>query len=206
MATDNLLQVLEGYEQERIQLGVTFLNQALVAATLNDNHECIGKLIKMGATNIDECIQLVKEKGQINAIAILIMLKAALSGDRSMLYVFSDASLNSEFAALSLTSEIKLKMNQAVASGVVSTIPPLEVAQQTGHHSVVHELLLLTRSYKSNGSVNWSGLHLVSVDKYLIKKLCNWVTKLNLSSNKLKSIPADIEILIKVSQLAIQVA
>ena len=55
MANDNLQQVLEGYEQERIQLGVKFLKQALVAATLNDNHECIGKLIKMGATNTDEC-------------------------------------------------------------------------------------------------------------------------------------------------------
>ena len=205
MATDNLLQVLEGYEQERIQLGVTFLNQALVAATLNDNHACIGKLIKMGATNIDECIQLAKEKGQINATAMLILLKAALTGDRTMLHIFGDASLNPEFASLSLTSEFNSKMNRAVERRAISTVHPLEVAQQTGQHSVVYELLLLTRIKKSSGSVDWSSLHLVSIDKYLIEKMCNWVTRLNLASNRLKSIPAEIEMLVKVSQLSVSV-
>ena len=198
MATDNLLQVLEGYEQERIQLGLTFLNQALVAATLNDNHECIGKLIKMGATNMDECIELAKEKGQVNATAMLIMLKAGLTGDRTMLHVFGDASLNPEFASLSLTSEFNSKMNRAIERRVISTVHPLEVAQRTGHHSVVYELLLLTRIEKSSGSVDWSSLHLVSIDRYLIKKICDWITKLNLASNRLKSIPAEIKMLVKV--------
>ena len=68
MATDNLLQVLQGYDLERIPLEVRFLNQALVAATDFDNHECIGKLIKMGATDItkiDECIQLHGEREKL---------------------------------------------------------------------------------------------------------------------------------------------
>ena len=198
MATDNLLQVLEGYEQERIQLGLTFLNQALVAATLNDNHECIGKLIKMGATNMDECIQLAKEKGQVNATAMLILLKAALTGDRIMLHVFGDVSFNPEFASLCLTGEFNSKMNRAIESRVISTVQPVEVAQRTGHHSVVYELLLLTRIEKSSGSVDWSCLHLVSIDKHLIKKICDWTTKLNLASNRLKSIPVEIEMLVKV--------
>jgi hypothetical protein len=88
MATDNLLQVLEGYDLERIPLEVQFLNQALVAATDIDNHECIGKLIKMGATNIDECIQLAKEKVKINAAAMLILSKVGLTGDKTMLHIF----------------------------------------------------------------------------------------------------------------------
>ena len=201
MATDNLRQVLEGYEQERIQLGVTFLNQAMVAATLNDNHECIGKLIKMGAKNIDECIQLAKEKGVINATAMLILLKAALTGDKTLLYIFQTgyASLTPEFAGLNLTRQVNLKIAQAVRSHTISTIHVLEVAQQSGQHSVVQELLLLTRTNELIGSINWSNLHLVSMDRCLVHRMCNWVTALNLSSNKLKSIPAEIEILTKVS-------
>ena len=200
MANDNLQQVLEGYEQERIQLGVTFLNQAMVAATLNDNPECIGKLIKMGAKNIDECIQLAKEKEIIGATAMLVLLKAALSGDKTMLYVFQtgNTSLSPEFAALNLTSRANSQISRTVRIRMISTIYALEIAQRSGQHSVVHELLLLTRTKKHIGSVDWSNLHLVGIDKYVLHRMCNWITTLNLSSNKLRSIPAEIEILTKV--------
>lgn len=211
MATDNILQVLEGYELERIPLEARFLRQALVAATNLDNHECIGKLIKMmgatNVTNIDECIQLAKEKGKINAVAMLILSKAGVTGDKTILRIFGDTSdsLSPEFAALdSVTkcNEINLKMRQAVESGKVSTIYPLEVAQRNGHHLVVRQLLLLTRINRSDGYVNWSNLHLVNtLDNYLIKGISryNWVRVLDLSSNKLKCIPAEIEMLTEVS-------
>ncbi len=207
-STDNLLEVLEGYDLERIPLEVRFLNQALVAATDIDNHECIGKLIKMGATNIDECIQLAKEKGTINAAAMLILSKVGLTGDKTMLRCcFFYASLSPEFAALSVPNEtINFKMRQAVESGEVSTIYPLEIAQQNGHYLVARRLLLLTRINKSDGSVDWSNLHLVNtLDNYLIKGIYNWVRVLDLSSNKLKCIPAEIEILTEVSIIHISV-
>ena len=204
MATDNLLQVLEGYEHERIELGVTFLNQALVAATLNDNHECVGKLIKMGATNIDECIQLAKEKGIINATAMLMLLKAALTGDKSWLSVFGDAVLSPEFVArlnqiMSADTEVKSDINRAIGRQKISTIYPLEIAQQNGHHSVVYELLLLSHNKALSGSVNWNNLCLTSFDNRLIKKMYNWVRVLDLSSNKIRSIPGEIGILTEVS-------
>ena len=198
--------MLEGYDLERIPLEERFLNQALVAATDLDNHECIGKLIKMGATDItkiDECIQLAKEKGKMNAATMLILSKIGLTGDKMMLHIiFGDAATSSlEFTALGVTNEeINLKMKQAVESGEVSTVYPLEVAQQNGHHSVVRRVLLLTRINKSDGSVKWSNLHLVStLDNYLIKGMYNWVRVLDLSSNKLKCIPAEIEMLTEVS-------
>ena len=141
MATDNLLQVLEGYDLERIPLEERFLNQALVAATDLDNHECIGKLIKMGATDItkiDECIQLAKEKGKINAATMLFLSKIGLTGDKIFNIIFGDATSSLEFTALGVTNEeINLKMKQAVESGEVSTVYPLEIAQQNGHPSVV---------------------------------------------------------------------
>jgi CHASE1-domain containing sensor protein len=111
--------------------------------------------------------------------------------------------LSPEFAALSMSvtnEKNNFKMRQAVESGEVSTTYPLEIAQQNGHHLVARRLLLLTRINKSNGSVNWSNLHLVNtLDNYLINGLYNWVRVLDLSSNKLKCIPAEIEILTEVS-------
>ena len=82
MAEDNLLQVLEGYEKRRIEMGETFMKQCLEAATLSDNPQCVGKLVKMGAKNIDECLE---KKGVVNsATAMLLLMKAALTGDKML--------------------------------------------------------------------------------------------------------------------------
>ena len=48
----------------------------------------------MGATNIDECIQLGKEKGVTNAIAMLLLMRAALTGDDSFLKRLLNPSLS----------------------------------------------------------------------------------------------------------------
>ena len=50
-------------KKKKLVLAKCALNRALLAATLNDNHECIGNLIKMGAKNIDECIRLAEVHG-----------------------------------------------------------------------------------------------------------------------------------------------
>ena len=83
---DNLLQVIEGYERTHIEMGETFMRQSLEAATLSDNHECVAKLVKLGAKNIDECLALAKEKGGVTkATAMLLLMKAALTGDKTVL-------------------------------------------------------------------------------------------------------------------------
>ena len=151
---DNLQQVLESYEQEHIYLDVNFLNQALVAATLNDNHGCIGKLIKMGATNVDECIQLSKEKGTVNTLAMLFLMKAALTGNERF--------LKQEMAC----HDLELPNNSFLHCHIVhimkhsSTIDALEVAQRCGQHAVHRKLMVLTSSSASG----WSKLNLMHID------------------------------------------
>ena len=193
MATDNLWQVLEGYEQERIQLGVNFLNQALVAATLNDNLECIGKLIKMGAKSIDECIQLATEKKVKNATAVLLLQKAALTGDKSL---FTNPSSSPEFH--DVTYLVKLRIFELVLRGRMSTVDPLEVAQQTGQHLVRRKLLMMTGVNELDGHVNWSNLHITNLDKQLLETMYSWLRRFNLSSNKLRRIPVEIKMLSEV--------
>lgn len=141
------------------------MNQALIAATLNENHECIGKLIKMGARNIDECITLAKEKGLIKSKAMLFLLKAAQTGESALLHhrVVNNSSLDSE-----LTSDGEII--KAVLSNEVSTLIPLELAQQFGQHSTHREILMLTNTNKFKGNVDWSRLNLVSLDAQLLER------------------------------------
>ena len=81
MAVDNTLQVLEGYELERIQLETWLLNQALEAATYLDIkpwvHWEADQNLMMGTTNatsFDEYVQSAKEKNnKINVAAMLIL-------------------------------------------------------------------------------------------------------------------------------------
>lgn len=192
---DNLQQVLEGYEKERIHVDVKFLNQALVAATLSDNHVCIGKLIKMGAKNIDECIELAKEKDVTKALAMLLLLKVALTGDRSMFYMYTKlTSLPHELSDSMLLQRMPAVRN-VVSSREVSTVAPLKLAQMNGHYNVWREILMLTGIDKKSGHVNWSKLDLMTIGVKLLRSLYVWLRKINLSSNLLKSLPEDFKIL-----------
>lgn len=197
---DNLHQVLESYEQERIQLEESFLNQALVAATLNDNHECIGKLVKMGARNIDECIQLAKKAGFVKAKAMLSLVKAALTGEKALLARSGSRSsldLNSELNAVSTTvaGPSDEEIAKVVLSGEVSTLIPLELAQLSGQHSMRREILMLTRIDKRKGHVDWSKLNLVSLDMQLLGFMQEWVREFKLSSNMFRSVPTEFKML-----------
>ncbi len=214
---DNLREVLEGYEQERIQLSLKFLNQALVAATLNDNHECIGKLIKMGARNIDECIQLAKKKRIVNATAMLLVMRAALTGAETCLNLahvqinplspdqiisreLQCGERDSESLEHSFLREVVLAMQ---CSGRLSTFDAVEVAQLNGRYSMCRKLMMLTGTNRHEGCVNWSKLSLVSIDVQLLE-ICTWITDLDLSANKLCTIPSGIGMLNMVRLLTIQ--
>ena len=199
MAEDNLLQVLEGYEKARIEIGETFMKQSLEAATLSDNHECIGKLVQMGAKNIDECLALAKKNGIINAAtAMLLLMKAASIGDKTLLSLRAASSSMEE----EVTGCANKHVTEAIRSGKMSTNYALEVAQRAGQHVVKRELLLSTKVDKANGIVNWSKLRLLSLDKQLLCSVCDWLTwKLDLSANVLTRLPEEVNLLSKVSLL-----
>ena len=212
---DNLRQVLEGYEQQRIQLGLKFLNQALVAATLNDNHECIGKLIKMGARNIDECLQLAKEKNLVNSTAMLLLMRAALTGDETLLKLAKLSQRLLLWTECILYQELPNKsgsLEHGFFRKVVLTVrcndrlsifDAVEVAQQNGQHSMCRKLMMLIGTiqdkiqHRYQGCINWSKFSLVSIDVQLLE-MCKWVTNLDLSANNLRMIPSEIGILSEV--------
>ena len=198
---DNLLQVLEGYEQTRIEIGETFMKQCLEAATLSDNPQCVGKLVKMGAKNIDECLALAEKKGIVNsATAMLLLMKAALTGDKTLLPLNPSfvraASTNLEQETKSFSNE---HVTQAVHGGKISTTDALAVAQRAGQHAVKRELLLSTNVNRESGIVEWSKLHLFALDVQLLQSLCDWLRMLNLSANMVTRVPEEVNLLSKVS-------
>ena len=199
---DNLLQVIEGYERNGFEMGETFMRQSLEAATLSDNHECVAKLVKLGAKNIDECLALAaKEKGGVtNATAMLLLMKAALTGDKTLLPMASfdrvtSSTLEQELRGCSQTTDL---VTESVEEGEISTSVALEVAQRSGQHGVKRALLLSTKVDRIKESVDWSKLRLVGLDVQLLHSLCDWLKRLDLSGNMLKRVPEEMSLLSKV--------
>lgn len=171
---------------------------ALVAATLNNNQECLGRLVKMGARNIDECIQVAEEKGLVNCTSMLWLLKAALTGDKTLLCSVLRNSRTPAHGTPLRVSNIP-QIAEAIKTSKVSTTDSLEVTQQKGHHSLWRQLLMLTKVDIIDGTVDWSKLNVMNLDTWLVASMSGWLVKINLSSNMLKSLPPEIERLSKVS-------
>ena len=203
MAADNLQQVLEGYTETGIHLEEWFLNQALIAATLTDNYETIGKLITLGAKNIDECVELAHKKRVVNAIAMLLLMKAALTGDKSILYSVISRLIKPEF-----TCTFKVANNDALIMNLAAAVVlkhracillPLHLAQVNGHYCIIRELLMLEIYIdKQEGSIDWCDLSLVSLDTQLLEASGDWLKLFLLTANRLRSLPKEIGMLKKV--------
>ena len=67
------------------QLEPNCLNEALIAAVENDNHQNVGKLIVKGANNISEALQLSVQKKKVYACAMLMLVSAAMDGNCNLI-------------------------------------------------------------------------------------------------------------------------
>ena len=203
MATDNLQQVLKGYTESEIHLEEWFLNEALIAATLTDDYGSIGKLIRLRTKNIDKCIQLAQEKRVVNATAMLLLMKAACTGDKSPLHsIMGRSAAKPEFSNMTSNDTSMMTLaSTAVLKHRVCILLPLHLAQLNGHYPVVRELLMLeTFIDKQEGSIDWSDLSLVSLDTQPLEAAGGWLKLFLLTSNKLRSLPNEVEMLKRVSE------
>ena len=83
------------------------------------------------------------------------------------------------------------EVREAVISGHVSTVVPIEIARRNQNPIVHEELLLRTEINQEEGSVDWHGLRLLVVDLSWIRKI-HWVKRLHLARNGFQSIPNEI--------------
>ena len=63
------------------------------------------------------------------------------------------------------------EVQQAVLSGMVSTIVPIEIARRNRNNQVCEELLLKTDVNQEEGSVFWHGLRLLSLDISWLRRI-----------------------------------
>ena len=59
------------------------LSRALIAATRNDNPCNMGKVIIKGASNIEQCIDKAIAEGKPHSQAMLLLVKAAITGSKN---------------------------------------------------------------------------------------------------------------------------
>ncbi len=170
------------------QLEPDCLKRALRAAVDNDNHFNVGKLIVKGADNVDECLKLAKDDRKPHARAMLLLVKAAQDGNRSLvLKLFGDPAPGLQDVR-EYQDDGFPDVQKAVVGGKVSTVVPIEIARRNGHTTVREELLLRTDVNHDEGTVYWHGLRLLVLDVSWLRKI-HWVKRLRLARNGFRQLP-----------------
>ena len=163
------------------------LSRALMAATRNNNHFNISKLVVKGAKNLDDCLVLSQRENKPHARAMLLLIKAASSGNMAMLQeLFLDKPDNSK----EFDDPGFLDVQKAILSGKLSTVVPIEIARRNGHFQVREELLLKTDVNQEEEYVYWHGLRLLQLEVPWLRRI-SWVKKLRLARNGFKTLPND---------------
>ena len=162
----------------------------------NDNHLNVGKLVVKGAKELQECLSQAKETKKPHARAMLLLIIAAQTGDKAIVQkLFGEP-------APGLTNKQEYEddgfrdVQEAVLSGNISTIVPIEIARRNCQSQVREELLLKTDVNQEEGYVYWHGLRLLQLDIAWLRKIV-WVKKLRLARNGFKTLPPEMATYLK---------
>ena len=171
----------------RGKLDVQFLNQALEFAAKLDSDINVAKVALARPANFKQCATLAETEEKHHAHVMLLLIMAALSGEREIL----------NHLLLEPVHEIKEENTEQLPlihcglfSVNVSINVPIEIAQQNNQVQVIDELLMKTNVYSEEGYVCWRGLQLRELNISLLSKI-DWVKKLWLSRNKITSLPQE---------------
>ncbi len=172
------------------QLEPNCLNRALMAATRNDNHFNIGKLVVKGAKNLDACLEYAQTEKKPHARAMLLLIKAASSGNKSIVQKLFGEAVDKPDNLKNFPDNCFPEVQKAVLSGKVSTVVPIEIARRNGHIHVQEELLLKTNVNQNEGYVYWHDLRLLQLEVPWLRRI-NWVKRLRLARNGFNTLPND---------------
>lgn len=165
------------------------LNRCLRAATCNDNDMNISQLVVKGANNLDACLELAQKESKHRARAILLLIKAASSGNRDIVQkLFGEIVDKPENIKDDVMDSGFPDVQKVVLNGVVSTVVPIDIARKHGNSEVREDLLLKTDVNQEEGYVYWHGLRLLQLELSWLRKI-SWVRKLRLARNGFKILP-----------------
>ena len=166
------------------------LDRALMAATVNDNHYNIGKLVVKGAKNLEECLDYAQRNKKPHSCAMLMLIKAAATGNKAIVLKLFGGTVDKQDNVQESCHEDFTNVQKAVLSGKVTTVVPIEIARRNGHLQVREELLLKTDVNQEDGYVYWHGLRLLQLEVSWLRRI-NWVKRLRLARNGFRSLPND---------------
>ena len=159
------------------------LEQALMAATLNNDHFNIGELMIKGAKNLEDCLEFAQRQNKPYAHAMLALIKAASSDDKAIVQKLFGDTVDEDLHDTGFS-----EVQRAILSGKISTVVPIEIAHRNGHRQVLEELLLKTDVNQEEGYVDWHYLKLLQLEVSWVRRI-NWVKRLQLVGNGFKTLP-----------------
>ena len=170
------------------QLESNCISRALLAAVHSGNSNNVGKLILRGATNIDEALEESKKLQKHVVTATLLIIKAALVNDISLVNTLYGEENSSRYNDL-LGPDFEHICNAARHS--VQTVVSIEIARRTSATTVREALLMKTDIQVDKGTISWHGLQLLQLEVSWLKKI-EWVRILRLARNEFTVLPVEI--------------
>ena len=170
------------------QLESNCISRALLAAVHSGNSNNVGKLVLRGAPNIDEALEESKKLQKHVVTATLLIIKAALANDISLVNTLYGEEISSKYRDL-LGPDFEQICNAAMSS--LQTVVSIEIARRTSATTVREALLLKTDVQVDKGTVSWHGLQLLQLEVNWLKKI-EWVKILRLARNEFTILPVEI--------------
>ena len=168
------------------------LNSALLAAVESGNPSTAYVLISHEASNIDEALVKSRKLKKYMITAALLIIKAAMENDRVLVMKLYGKNVQGETIVPLREEDNLIELQAAVASETIDTVMPIKISQKYNSLEVIEELLLQTDVDKDSGAVGWYGLYQTQLKISCLKKI-QWVKKLRLDKNELKSLPPGME-------------
>ena len=180
--------VLKGVTADSLEPGC--LDVALRLAVKNDNRFNVSELVLKGAKELQECLRYAKEEKKPYARAMLLLIKAAATGDVAIIQkLFGEPAPN-----LKDEEDYKddgfLEVQKVMLTYNVPTKVPIEIARRNGQSEVREELLMRTDVIQEEGIVYWHDLRLLQLEISWLKKI-TWVKKFRLARNGFRSLPPE---------------
>ena len=163
------------------------MEEAILVAITNNNDELIPLLVVGGVRRLDCALELAIQLDRINAIAILLLCKAAITGDTAAI-----RSLLCEPLGSTNIPWYVPQVQRILSHGSIQMRYPIAISILEKKYEATRELLLNINFDMGRKQVDWSSLKLTILHSSWIYSIAPWVVSLKLVNNHLRNLPSEI--------------
>ena len=159
----------------------------MIVAITNNNDELIPLLVVGGVRRLDCALELAIQLDRINAIAILLLCKAVVTGDTAAI-----RSLLCEPLGSTNIPWYVPQVQRILSHGSIQMRYPIAISILEKKYEATRELLLNINFDMGRKQVDWSSLKLTILHSSWIYSIAPWVVSLKLVNNHLRKLPSEI--------------